>query len=146
MRTITTRSVSTRAIAGAASALFALCAQTAFAATPGPAAEIQARYEQERAKCLDGTSNQDRATCLKEAGASREAARRGLLNTGDETYRRNAKARCDALGGDEARDCLARMKGQGTTSGSAQAGGIYRELTTGEEKPAEPAASAVPAN
>jgi hypothetical protein len=146
MHTITARPVSIRAIAGTAAALFALCANGVFAATPGPAADIQARYEQERAKCLDGTSNQERATCLKEAGAARDAAKRGLLSGGDEKYRRNAKARCDALSGDEARDCLARMNGQGKTSGSAQAGGIYRELTTREEKPAEPPASAAPAN
>jgi hypothetical protein len=146
MHFITTRHVSSRAIASGAAALFALCAHTAFAAAPGPAAAVDARYQQERAKCLDGTSNQDRATCLKEAGAARDAAKRGLLSTGDETYRRNEKARCEALSGDEARDCLARMKGQGTTSGSAQAGGIYRELKTREDKPADPAASAVPAN
>ena len=111
------------------------------AATPSPAsAEIQARYERERAVCLSGKSNQDQATCLKEAGAARDVARRGLLDEGNADYRRNQLDRCKALSGDEAKDCRLRMKGAGTVSGSASAGGIYRELRTIE--PAAPAASA----
>jgi len=39
-------------------------------------------------------------------------------------------------------DCEARMRGQGTTSGSAAPGGIYRELVTRTVGPVEPAASA----
>ena len=95
--------------------------------------------------CTNGQSNQDRATCLQEAGAARDAANKGQLNDGDARYRRNAKVRCDALTGDEARDCLARMQGKGTTSGSAEAGGIYRETVTREVKPPEDPASAAPA-
>ncbi|MEO7339093.1 MAG: hypothetical protein ABIV63_21160, partial [Caldimonas sp.] len=44
--------------------------------------------------------------------------------------RRNAKDRCDALSGDERSDCVARMKGEGTTSGSVAGGGILREKRT----------------
>ena len=119
-------------------------AHAASAATSAQA-DIQSRYQAERAVCLNGLSNQDRATCLKEAGAARDEARRGLLNDGDAKYNRNSRARCDALTGDEAADCLARMRGAGTTTGSAQAGGIYRETVTVETKPAEPAASSAPA-
>jgi len=118
-----------------------LSAGSAMAATPSPtSAEIQARYERERAVCLSGNSNQDQATCLKEAGAARDVARRGLLDEGNADYRRNQLDRCKALSGDEAKDCRLRMKGAGTVSGSASAGGIYRELRTIE--PAAPAASA----
>jgi len=118
-----------------------LSAGPAMAATPNPtSAEIQARYERERAVCLSGKSNQDQATCLKEAGAARDVARRGLLDEGNADYRRNQLDRCKALTGDEAKDCRLRMKGAGTVSGSASAGGIYRELRTIE--PAAPAASA----
>jgi hypothetical protein len=131
------------------SALLTLASAASMAAagtatTPAtPTAEIQARYEQERAKCLDGSSNQDRATCLKEAGAARDAAKHGQLDDGDARYRRNARDRCNALTGDEARDCVARMSGKGTTSGSAQGGGIYRETVTREVKPVDaPAAAA----
>jgi hypothetical protein len=113
-------------------------------ATKTPA-EIQSRYEQDRAKCLSGNTNQDQATCLREAGAARDAAKQGQLNDAGAQYRKNQQARCDVLTGDEQRDCLARMKGAGKVSGSAQGGGIYRELTTRETKPVDSAASAVPA-
>ena len=112
---------------------------------PSAQADIQSRYQAERAVCMNGMSNQDRATCLKEAGAARDEARRGLLNDGDAKYKRNSRIRCEALTGDEAADCRARMRGAGTTTGSAQAGGIFRETVTVETKPAEPAASAAPA-
>ena len=115
---------------------------TAFAATKPVADDIQVRYTQERAKCLSGESNQDRATCLKEAGAARDQSRRGQLGAADAELTRNAKARCDALAGDEARDCRARMNGAGTTNGSAATGGIYRETVTREVKPADPAPAA----
>ena len=103
-------------------------------------ADIQARYERERAVCVNGKSNQDQATCLREAGAARDVARRGLLDEGSPDYRRNQMDRCKALSGEEAKDCRLRMKGAGTVSGSASAGGIYRELVT-----VEPAASAASA-
>jgi len=114
----------------------------AMAAATDTNAEIQARYERERAVCLNGKSNQDQATCLKEAGAARDVARRGLLEEGSPDYRRNQLDRCKALTGEEAKDCRLRMKGAGTVSGSASAGGIYRELTTIEPAAPAPAASA----
>ena len=123
----------------------ALSGVPAVAATPagaGSAAEIQARYEQERTKCLTGATNQQRDACLKEAGAAREAAKSGKLDDGNAAYRLNAKVRCDALTGNEAKDCLARMEGKGKTSGTAEAGGIYRDLVTREVQPTEAAASA----
>ena len=122
---------------GLAWALLSICATPSMAATSATTAEIQARYAQERARCLDGSSSQERPTCLKEAGAARDAALRGQLSDGDTSYQRNAKQRCDALTGDEARDCVARMQGQGSTSGSVEAGGIYRETVTRQVKPAE---------
>lgn len=128
-----------------ASVLLGMASASALAASTGVASEIQARYEQDRAKCLSGKSNQDQATCLKEAGAARDAANQGQLNDGDAKYKRNATARCDALSGDEATDCLARMKGKGTTSGSVEAGGIYRETVTTEIGAARPAALAASA-
>ena len=120
-----------------------LSAGSVMAATPDTtSAEIQARYERERAVCLNGKSNQDQATCLKEAGAARDVARRGLLDEGNPDYRRNQFDRCKVLTGEEAKDCQLRMKGAGSVSGSASAGGIYRELRTIEPAPAASAASA----
>ena len=55
--------------------------------------DAQQRYEQERKACMDGTSNQDRATCLKEAGAALAESKKGNLSA-DASMERNRTARC----------------------------------------------------
>lgn len=130
----------------AATALAALSTASAFAAPSAGASDAEARYKAERAKCMSGTSNQDRATCLKEAGAARDEARRQRLDDVAPTYQQNAKARCNALSGDDLKDCLARIQGAGTTSGNAESGGVYRETRTREVKPAAPVASMAPSH
>jgi len=98
----------------------------------GVDADAQARYQQERAACLSGQSGQDRATCLKEAGAALAEARRGTLSEDQSRreMRRNRMDRCNALTGDERSDCIARMRGEGTVEGSVSGGGILREKVT----------------
>jgi len=130
-------------------ALFmAITAGGATAATkaPTPSDMAQTQYQKERARCLDGTSNQDRATCLKEAGAALAEARRGTLGGDEGDYERNARERCTPLPDAERSSCLARMRGEGTTSGSVQGGGVIRELrevTSGQASvPAKPQAPA----
>lgn len=88
------------------------------------------RYQQERAACLSGRTNQDQATCLREAGAARVEARRGGLNTPSADYMANALQRCNALPVPDRADCKARVAGYGTQSGSVEGGGIYRETVT----------------
>jgi len=122
-------------------ALLSLSA-SAMAATGAASSEIEARYAQDRAKCLSGMSNQDRATCLKEAGAARAAARQGQLEDAGAAKQRNAKMRCDALTGDDAKDCRSRADGKGTVSGSVEAGGVLRETVTTQITPVVPPASA----
>jgi hypothetical protein len=109
-------------------------------AAPASAAmsAAQTRYQQERAVCTNGTSNQSRDTCLKEAGAAYGEARKGELGESATPDARNASQRCKPLSGDERRDCMARMHGAGTTTGSAASGGILRELVTTEPAPAMP--------
>jgi hypothetical protein len=111
-------------------------AASAAAAAPSDA---MARYQKERAACLSGQSNQDRTTCLKEAGAAlAEARHRGLGGNGGPQVRAlNASERCKGLPTADAQACMARMQGAGSTSGSVAGGGILRELVT-----VEPAASA----
>lgn len=125
----------------------ALCAIGAFLASAAWAAPAST-YEQERAACLDGSSHQDRATCLKEAGAARQEAQRGRLGStaADDTYRRNALQRCQSLPEADRAACAARVSGSGTTTGSVQSGGVLREtrqivLPDGREipPPSEPA-------
>ena len=136
-------SLSLRVVAGAVLALAGACVSAA-----NPTTEVQARYEQERARCLSGQSGQAQDTCLKEAVNARDAAMKGQLTDGDGKLRKNAKERCDVLTGDEKRDCISRVKGASNTteSGSVKGGGILRETVTIEPAPSPaPAASAAPA-
>ena len=109
-----------------------LCTQFAYAA--GTLAEAQARYEKERAGCLAGRSNQDQATCLKEAGAALDEAKHHELQSGPGPYAENARKRCEALPGDQREACLRRMNGEGYAEGSARDGGIIRELVVPNPK------------
>ena len=97
----------------------------------------EALYRSDRAVCLSGQSNQDRATCLKEAGAARNLAKRHALNDGQKPYQQNALLRCKPLKGDDRLDCERRMQGEGKVSGSVRDGGLFRETTT--VVPADPA-------
>ena len=94
------------------------------------AEEIDARYRAERTACEQGRTGEDTATCLHEAVAARDAARRGQLEDGATRYDENARARCNRLQGDDARDCQARVRGEGLVSGSVRGGGILRETVT----------------
>ncbi|MGJ7608006.1 hypothetical protein ACSFA7_26995 [Variovorax sp. LT1R20] len=96
-------------------------------------------YQQELAVC--GHNQQDRAACIREAGAARQEAARGGL-TGAPDYRANALARCglQQSPGDR-RDCEARvLGGAGNTSasveGSVMGGGVIRESVTTVVMPA----------
>lgn len=107
-------------------------AATSQAMAAGPkAGGDDATYKKERAACMDGTSNQDRATCLREAEAARYEARRGQLsNPGEAQLQQNAQRRCEGLPQAQRSDCEARMNGGGVSDGSARDGGIYRETRT----------------
>ena len=78
---------------------------------------------------------QDRATCLKEAGAAADERKRNRLDNSG-SLPQNAADRCNALTGAERSDCLARVKGASganqrtTTSGSVAGGGVMKETTT----------------
>jgi hypothetical protein len=100
------------------------------AAAGGNLSEAQARYQQDRAACMSGQSHQDRATCLREAGAALQEAKRARIGDGQGSYEQNQRNRCDRLQAGDRDDCLRRMRGEGTVSGSVESGGIYRELRT----------------
>jgi hypothetical protein len=112
-----------------ACALAAAGALAADGATPG----AQERYNQEVARCNAGTSQQDRATCLREAGAALEEARKGNLNGDVASYTGNSVARCDVFQGEQRSACRSRILGPTHTEaatitrGSVNEGGILRE-------------------
>jgi hypothetical protein len=94
------------------------------------ATQARSQYQIERANCFNGHSNEDRGTCLTEANAALAEKQRGRLDMVGAQYQKNASLRCQPLS-DENRDaCERRMRGEGTVTGSAEAGGIYRELVT----------------
>lgn len=121
-------------------ALFSLSASlcgTAALAADASMANGKSRYQSERAVCLSGQSNQDRATCLREAGAARGEDSRGRLDEGTAQYQQNALKRCDALPQEDRQDCQRRIQGEGvtTTTGRPADGGVYRELVRPDPAP-----------
>ena len=117
-----------------------LSTATASAAGQSRDSEAKAAYARDRAACMSGQSNQDRATCLREAGAALQEAQRGRLENRQDPFEQNRLIRCDSQPAADRQDCVRRMNGEGTTSGSVQGGGIYRELIT----PVPPATPATP--
>lgn len=129
-----------------AAALLAISWMAAGAAQVSPqrtTGDAEARYQRERAACLAGDSTQDRGTCLKEAGAALAQARRGALTDRDTDYEAHKRQRCTPLPQPERDECLARMSGQGTVSGSVGRGGVLRELVTVEPATMTPSGSNV---
>jgi len=108
---------------------FSVGAISANAATPSPAEQ---RYQQDRADCMAGRTAESRKTCLTEAAAALQAARRHALTTPTpEQVAANERKRCDAQSGDDKKDCLKRAAGIDTSvSGSVAGGGDIKETVT----------------
>jgi len=89
-----------------------------------------AQANKDRAGC-DGVQ-QDRAACLREAGAAQQAARANGLTSEPENYRKNASARCQLQPPADRADCEARVRGTGTSTreGSVMGGGTLQETVT----------------
>ncbi|RZI98831.1 MAG: hypothetical protein EOP39_26370 [Rubrivivax sp.] len=128
-----------------AAALMGLLAGSAIAQNAAPAGETaQQRYQREAAVCNSGQSQQDRATCLQEAGAALGEARKGALDNGTTTAAQsgNAMSRCEVFTGEELSACRARAAGTAPTEGatitrgSVAGGGIIRETIQVYEVPA----------
>lgn len=124
------RTMTALAVAALASAF----AAPAFAADSA-STEANTRSLKERADCEAGRTAEDKATCLKEAGAAQaERKRKTLDNSGSPVA--NATDRCNVMPAKDKADCLARvlgpMKSNQTvmTSGSIAGGGIIKETTT----------------
>jgi hypothetical protein len=98
------------------------------AGTPDP----KLRYQRERAACAAIRMPDDRANCLSEASTRFAGTQPARAAEQPDILASNALKRCEPLPTDERLDCVARMKGQGSTRGSVDSGGIYRELVTRE--------------
>jgi hypothetical protein len=119
-------------IQATAALALALClAPAAWAGGNTHQAQAQRQYERERAHCISGHSQQDRATCLKEANAAYQEARRGTLaNPPDTDLAKNATRRCQAQPRGDRDACVQRIMGAGQTEGSVKAGGLIRRSET----------------
>lgn len=84
----------------------------------------------EMAACNNGTTQQDRATCITEVKNANAAKRAGQLDNASQRRAANALERCQALSGDDKVACEARMAGYGETEGSVAGGGVIREIET----------------
>ena len=120
--------------------LIAVGAAAGYAASPAyaadaPAAAAKSSYSKERADCEAGRTAEDRATCLREAGAAQDERKRNQLDNAG-SARQNAIERCNLVAAKDKADCLARIEGPSkpnqstTTSGSVAGGGVIRETTT----------------
>ncbi len=90
-------------------------------------------------KCMYGIAQDGSNNCMSRAEFEITTSRQRALDADPAQYLRNALTRCESLKGDDREDCVARIRGGGTVSGSVEAGGLYRELVTViPGKPAEP--------
>ncbi|QHE88192.1 hypothetical protein [Hydrogenophaga sp. BPS33] len=123
-----------------ATAVFAVCLPAAWAVTPSEKAAIEAAYKSDRAACQALSPNQDRTSCLRDAGAHRaQALRQGLRGPTAAELERNALQRCKAHPPADQARCERMARGEGQVSGSVAAGGTIRELVTQEPLPPMPA-------
>lgn len=115
-------------------------------ATPAKAAaanDAEAAYREARARCLSGSSQQDRATCLKEAGAVRAERQSGRVDASASaaTLQANALKRCEAQPPQARGECERLARGEGSQEGSVKGGGVIKEIVT--QVPAVAASAAV---
>jgi hypothetical protein len=114
-------------------ALFAVTAAAAqvVTGTPGTTGiDASGSYQHEVQSCLSGRTQEDQATCLREARNAQAARRRGDLEVSGAQYQANAMQRCNVLAGEDKAACQARMMGYGEASGSVAGGGVLREVET----------------
>jgi hypothetical protein len=98
------------------------------AQTP-PQDELTARYQQDLAECEAQQATQDLAACHLEARNALAEAKRNLLNdTTANLFEKNQFKRCRVFKGEDREACEARVRGDGSSTGSVQSGGILREV------------------
>jgi hypothetical protein len=118
----------------AGAALLAMTAATAQVAGSPPGAsgiDASGNYRSEVKSCMEGRTQQDRDTCLREARNAQADKQHGKLDSqarGD--LKANAMQRCEPFKAEERAACEARVMGYGNQSGSVAEGGVLREVET----------------
>jgi hypothetical protein len=119
---------SARLLAVSLSVLLVSVAATAQIASGTTGIDASGNYRHEVQSCMSGNTQQDRATCLREARNAN--ADRRTLSANDANLKANRLARCDALKGEDRDACQARVVGYGDASGSVAGGGVIRQVET----------------
>ena len=110
--------------------LLAVGAATAQVASIDTGIDDSGSYQHEVQSCMSGKTQQDRATCLREARNAQADKQRGVLdNSGN--LQANAMQRCTLHpAGEERAACEARVMGMGNMEGSVAGGGVLHEVET----------------
>ena len=111
-------------------AVTAATAQVATGTTGTTGIDASGSYQQEVNACMTGKTQQDQATCLREARNAQADKKRGVLDNAGAQFDANATARCAVLTGEDKAACQARVMGYGNTTGSVAEGGVLREVET----------------
>jgi hypothetical protein len=111
-----------------------------------------ALHQQQRAACTKVTSAPERANCNRRADAALAEALRAQTEQRENpaALAQNAMRRCQAQPMDSREACERIARGEGSTSGSVEAGATVKELTIrtvepGPDPAAPPASSPAPA-
>lgn len=108
----------------------AAMAQVPITATGTTGIDTSGSVQKEREACMTGRSQQDQATCLREANNAAAEKRSGKLDNSGAQFQANARQRCEVLTGEDRTACEARVMGYGSTEGSVAGGGVIREVET----------------
>lgn len=108
----------------------AAVAQVPITATGTTGIDTSGNVQKEREACMTGRTQQDQATCLREANNAAAEKRSGKLDNAGGQFEANARQRCEALTGQDRVACEARVMGYGNTQGSVAGGGVIREVET----------------
>ena len=110
--------------------LLTVTAAGAQVATGTTGIDASGNYKKEVQACMNGRSQQDQATCLREANNARaEKSNRTSPNTKSD-FTANATSRCNVLTGEDKAACTARVLGYGSESGSVAGGGVMTKVET----------------
>lgn len=108
----------------------AALAQVPITATGTTGIDASGNVQKEREACMTGRTQQDQATCLREANNAAAEKRSGKLDNAGAQFQANARQRCEVLTGEDRVACEARVLGYGNTQGSVAGGGVIREVET----------------
>lgn len=91
--------------------------------------ELTARYQKDLSECEAQQATQDLAACRLEARNALAEAKRNLLSeTTTNLFETNQLKRCRVFKGDDREACEARVRNEGSSTGSVQSGGLLREV------------------